>query len=281
MSPAHVSVVTRPLWRLRAGPVLTRALIRGAAVVGLLASARFALDPPRSVVRRSVATTPVDLPAQGYVTLFTRRYLPWDAAAPDAHQRGLAGFAGNGMDPDAGMRLPTAGRQSVRWAQVVQERPEAADEWVYTVAAETDAGELEYLSVPVRHPPQGAVSLAGYPALVGPPSAAAGGDVTASLPDVEDPSLAAVVRRALANYLSGSASELAADLGAGARVSLPTTPLTLDGVQSLKWSPGGSVIAVSDASDADGVQYTLAYEMDVVRAGARWEVTAIQMDPTA
>jgi hypothetical protein len=35
------------------------------------------------------------------------------------------------------------------------------------------------------------------------------------------------------------------------------------------------------AEDGRGVQYTLAYELDVTVAGGRWEVSAVQMDPDA
>jgi len=41
------------------------------------------------------------------------------------------------------------------------------------------------------------------------------------------------------------------------------------------------VLAVVQAEDARGVRYTLAYEVDVVRAQGRWEISAIEMDPDA
>jgi hypothetical protein len=281
-SSPHVTITARPLWRLRAGPALTRNLLRAAMAVGLLASARYAIDPPRPAVARPVAVVSADLSAQGYAALFARRYLTWDSAAPDAHRRGLAAFAGSEMDPDLGMRLPPTGHQSVDWVDVVQVRSEGPAERVYTVAAETDTGQVAYLSVPVVHPSGGAVSLAGYPALVGAPATAPATDTTAGLRDVDDSGLTAVVQRALSNYLAGYASELAADLSPGAHLSLPVPSLSLDSVQALKWSPDGtSVIAAVQASGADGAQYTLAYELDVARWGTRWEVSAIQMDPNA
>jgi hypothetical protein len=281
-STPQVTVTPRPLWMLRAGPALTRNLLRAAMAAGLLASARYAIDPPRPAPIRPVAVISADLPAQGYAALFTRRYLTWDSAAPDAHRRGLAAFAGINMDPDLGMRLPAAGRQTVDWVQVVQTRSAGPAERVYTLAAETDTGSVVYLSVPVLHPAGGVISLAGYPAVIGAPAAAPGTDATAALRDVDDPALAAVVQRALTNYLSDSASELAADLSPGARLSPPAAPLSLQGLEALKWSPDGkSVIAVVQASGSDGVQYTLAYELDVARWGARWEVSAVQMDPNA
>lgn len=275
---AHVTVSRRPLWRLRLGPALTRGLLRVAAVAGLLASARFAVDPPRAAGPRPAAPERADLAGEGYATLFTRRYLTWDAGDPEAHQRGLAPFVGT-LDADAGLRLPAGGRQSVAWAEVVQWRAESAAERVYTVAAQTDSGGLLYVSVPVWHR-SGGLALAGYPALVGAPAAAPASDAAAGLRDVSDTALAAVVGRALGNYLAGAASELDADLAPAARVSLPSTSLTLQGVQQLKWSTDGrSVFAVVAATGPSGVQYTLGYELDVARAAGRWEISAIQMDP--
>ena len=75
------------------------------------------------------------------------------------------------------------------------------------------------------------------------------------------------MERALRNYLADSPSELAADLATGARVSLPGIELALQSLQSLQWAPGaGAVIALVQAQDQRGAQYTLAYELDVLRA---------------
>ena len=53
-------------------------------------------------------------------------------------------------------------------------------------------------------------------------------------------------------------------------------------MQRLDWAPeGSSVLATVQAQDGRGVQYTLAYELDVVREQGRWEVSAVQMDPDA
>ena len=97
-----------------------------------------------------------------------------------------------------------------------------------------------------------------------------------------DTGLATVVERALRNYLSASAGELAADLTSDARVSLPGLALTLESVQRLDWSPGGgAVLALLQAQDGRGAQYTLEYELDVVREQGRWEISAVQTDPRA
>ncbi len=53
-------------------------------------------------------------------------------------------------------------------------------------------------------------------------------------------------------------------------------------MQRLDWAPRGSaVLATVQAQDARGVRYTLAYELDVLRAQGRWEISAVQMDPDA
>ena len=58
--------------------------------------------------------------------------------------------------------------------------------------------------------------------------------------------------------------------------------LALQSLQSLVWAPGaGAVLAVVQAQDQRGAQYTLAYELDVARLQGRWEISAIQMDPDA
>jgi hypothetical protein len=280
---AHVTVTTRPLWRIRLARELPRWLFYALAVAGLLASARFAIDPPRAALPAALLRRPApeDLAAEGFATLFARAYLTWEAQSPEAREHALAPFVGSGMDADAGLQPPASGEQRVQWTQVVQQREPLPGEHVYTVAAQTDTAGLVYLTVGVLHPPGGALALAGYPAFVGPPaSGPAQTDAGGRLREVSDPELSTVVERALRNYLAGSLSELAADLAAGARVSLPGMELALQSLQSLQWAPGGgAVLALVEAQDQRGAQYTLAYELDVVRAQGRWEISAIQMDP--
>jgi hypothetical protein len=280
----RVTIAARPLWRIRCERDLLRRLLQALALAGLVATARLALDPPRaapSVLPRPTAVQ--DVAAEGYATLFARAYLTWEARDPEARERALAPFLGSGFDAGAGLQPPATGEQRVLWTQVVQEREPRAGEHVYTVAAQTDAAGLLYLTVSVLHPSGGALALVAYPAFVGPPAAGPGRTGLGGHPrPVEDPELATVVERALRNYLAGSPSELAADLAPGAHVSVPALALALQSLQSLVWAPGaGSVVAVLAAQDQRGAQYTLAYELDVVRLQGRWEISAIQMDPNA
>jgi Conjugative transposon protein TcpC len=281
---ARVTIGTRPMWRIRLGRELPRALLLAASLAGLLASARFAIAPPRPVAPPAgePAAPPRDLAAEGFAQLFARRYLTWEAGDPEAHRRALAPFAGTGMEADAGLQLPPSGAERVQWTEVVQERIPSPGEHVYTVAAQTDANGLVYLTVSVRRAVDGALRLAGYPAFVGAP-AAEPGDVENGPREVTDPALRTVVARALRNYLAGAGAELAADLSSAARVSLPAQPLSLEAMARLDWSTegGNAVTATVQAQDTHGARYTLDYDLDLTEVAGRWEVAAIQMDPSA
>lgn len=277
---AGFETVSRPMWRVRLARELPRWLLMGAAAFGLLASGRMAIAPPRPVDRAAAAPAVApDRAAEAYAALFARRYLTWSAAEPQASARALEAFGGPGMEADAGLLLPDSGSQHVEWVEVVQSRVPLRGESVYTVAAQTDPGGLQYLTVAVRREADGALSLAGYPAFVGPPAtAAASPPARAAL--VGEPALEAVVRRALGNYLSGSAGELASDLAPGAQVSLPAAPLQALNVERPAWAPGGGAVQVIvQALDGQGVRCTLQYEIDVSREQGRWEVSAIQTEP--
>lgn len=276
-----MTIASRSLWRLRVARDLPRYLLYALCAAGLIASARFAIAPPRPAVRAALpsAPPPPDLAAEGYASLFARRYLTWNASRPQVSEQLLAPLSGPGIEPDAGLRLPATGEQSVAWAEVVQVRQVRAGEHVYTVAAQTDTAGLVYLTVGVVRKADGRLALAGYPAFVGAP-AAEPAQAPARLVEVTDAALAAVVERALRNYLAASPEELAADLASGARVAVPGVTLTLESLQRLGWLPDGrSVLALVEAQDARGAQYTLAYEVDVTDIDGRWEVSAVQMDP--
>jgi Conjugative transposon protein TcpC len=280
----RVAVAARPMWRLRLARELPRHLLHALATMGVLASARYAVDPPRPTLPLALLRRPVpaDPAAQGFATLFARRYLTWEARDPQGREDALAPYDGSGIEAGAGLQPPPGSEQSVQWAQVVQEREPRSGEHVYTVAAQTDAAGLLYLTVSVVRTPAGGLALGGYPAFVGAPATSAAAPESSGMPEVDEPALRAVVERALRNYLAGSASELAADLSRGARVSMPGIALALGALQSLRWAPGsGAVLAVLQARDGRGAQYTLAYELDVAREQGRWEVSAIQMDPDA
>lgn len=276
-----VTLSARPLWRLRLARELPRHLLYGVATMGLLASARMAVDPPRATLPAALLERPAppDLAAEGFATLFARRYLTWEASGQQARENTLAPYAGGGIEPGVGLQPPPDAEQRVQWAQVVQEREPAPGEHVYTVAAQTDTAGLLYLTVSVIRTPGGGLALADYPAFVGAP-AAGPAQPEEHLRQASEPALRAVAERALRNYLAGAGSELAADLSSAARISMPGLSLGLQSLQSLRWAPGGgAVLAVVQAEDGRGAQYTLAYELDVTHEQGRWEISAIQTDP--
>jgi len=277
-----VSITTRALWRIRLAHELPRYLLCTLSVVGLAASARFAIAPPTPKPAAAVRQpAPVDHAAEAYATLFARRYLTWNAAEPQANVHALEPFLGSSMEQDAGLQLPASGEQRVEWAEVVQSGEPATGEHLYTVSVQTDTSGLLYLTVAVTRTAAGSLALARYPAFVGAP-AAAPAQTRGHPREVEDPALTTVVRRVLRNYLAASSSELEADLAAGTRVSLPGVPLSLDSIERVDWaSEGSAVLALARAHDARGAQYTLAYELNVVRDQGRWEVSAVQVDPDA
>jgi hypothetical protein len=268
------------MWRVRLAREFPRYALSAAAVAGLLASARFAIAPPHAPGARSALSIALlsDRAAEGLAELFARRYLTWDARDPEAHQRALAPLLGSWMEAGAGFQAPPSGSQSVQWTQIVQSRVPRAGEHMFTVAAQTDVSGLLYLTVDVRRSADG-LGIGAYPAFVGAP-AYEPAPAPAGWREVEDRALAAVVTRALRNYLASAPSELEADLTADARVSLPGLGLSLLSVRSLELAPDGrSVRALVQAQDGRSAQYTLVYELDVVSVGGRWEVAAIQMDP--
>jgi hypothetical protein len=279
-----VTITTHPMWRLRLARELPRYLLCAASIAGLVASARFAIAPPsdRAAAAVTRAPAPSDQAAEAYAVLFARRYLTWNAGEPQASAQALEPFLGPALEPGSLVQLPASGQQRVEWAEVAQSREPAPAEHVYTVAAQTDAAGLVYVTVAVARAADGGLALAGYPAFVGPPDAAPAQPLAHGR-EVDDPELVTVVRRVLSNYLSASASELEADLAAGARVSLPVgLSLSLLSLQRLDWAlEGNAVLATVQARDARGVRYTLAYELNVVRQQGRWEVSAVQTDPDA
>ncbi|HEX5310095.1 MAG TPA: conjugal transfer protein [Solirubrobacteraceae bacterium] len=273
-----VTVTARTLWRLRLRQEAPRLLLQAAAVFGLLASARYAIDPPVPSVRvpqLGPATQP-DRGAEAFAALFARRYLSWDAEEPEMHRRELAPYVDQQMEAEAGFQPPQAGSQRVLWTQVVQASAGAAGER-YTVAVQTDASGLLYLGIGVRRLAGGALALSGYPAFVGPPPIAAAAPLPPSR-EVQDGALVTVATRALRNYLAGQASELAADLAPGVQVSPPSPSLTLESLYALEWlHAGSSLYALVHANDRAGGSYALAYRLGLADAAGRWEITAIEL----
>jgi len=282
VNPA-VTVTSHALWQIRVVRELPRYLLAAVAIAGLAASARFAIAPPRGpqVVAAQHEPPPRDPGAEGFATLFARRYLSWNASNPESSGGALEPFGGPGIEAGGGITPPAVGEEHVEWAEIVQERNEGGGQHVFTVAVQTDTAGLLYLTVNVARAASGELQLVSYPALVGAPSAGPARS-PARLVEVADKGLATVIERGLRNYLGDVPGDLAADLASGARVSPPTQALSLESIERLDWSSDrSSVLAVVRAQDRRGVRYTLAYELEVIRAQGRWEIAAVEMDPGA
>jgi hypothetical protein len=281
MASSAVTVTPTPLWRLRLRGQAPRYLLQALAAFGLLASARYAIDPPAPRIVRAVQadSASADRAAEGFAALFASRYLSFQAAEPEARRQTLAPYVGAEMEPEAGFQPPEGVSQRVLWTQVVAAETQPGGRRLYTVAVQTDSSGLLYLGVGVVRTAAGALALAGYPAIVGAPPVAPAPS-PAQLSEVPDGALMTVLDRALRNYLAGSGSELAADLSAGAKVAPPAAPLALEAIQSLDWEPDGrSVLALVRARDRAGGRYTLAYRVYVLAAAGRWEVSGIELAP--
>lgn len=277
---ARIRVETRPFWRVRLSASLTRWVLYATAAIGIVATARFAIAPPRPAVVRPPSVDAPDPGSEAFARLFARRYLTWSAASPAEHADGLAMFLDTATDPDLGLGQPARGSERVAWADVVQARRVGPGEHVYTVELDTGGPSLTYLSVDVLRTLGGALQLGRYPAFVGAPvvtrSAALDGR---SVGPVSDPSLTAVIGRGLRNYLAGSPTNLAADLAPATVISTPGEPLTVDQIGQLRVAGDGGVLATLVAHDSRGTSFTLSYEIDVVQTAGRWLIAAIQTDP--
>jgi hypothetical protein len=257
-------------------------VICAAATFGLVAAARFAIAPPAAVVHREAlrGAAPDDRAAESLAAMFVRRFLSWDASDPSSFDQAISGFTGSGMEPGVGLELPSSGEESVSWVEVVDTDESTPGVETYTVAAETDQRGLLYLDVPIVHAPQGGLALDGYPAIVGGPKIVPAVEPLTS-GEVEDEELNRVIERALRNYLALSPEELAADLANGVRITFPSLRLALVSMQRPYWVSRRAVLAVVQARDASGAQFTLAYRLGVVLQQGRWEVSALESGASA
>ena len=279
-SGARVRVETRPFWRVRVSASFSRWVLYAVATVGILATARFAISPPRPTVVHETASDARDVGSEAFATLFARRYMTWSAAAPAEHADGLAAFVNTTTDPDLGLGQPARGSQRVLWADIVGADRVGPGEHAYTVELDTGGPSLVYLSVDVVRSSAGVRRLGRYPAFVGPPLVTGAGALDGQrVGPVSDPSLTAVIGRGLRNYLAGSRANLAADLAPTTVVSPPADPLTVDQIGQPGVAPDGGVLTTIVAHDARDTSFTLTYEIDVVRTAGRWLIAAIQTDP--
>jgi hypothetical protein len=272
----------RSLRRLRFATAAARWSLLALAPVGIAANARLLVAPPRPIAH-PVRAPRDDHAVEAAAVALARAYLTLDGQRPDRARSAIATLTGAAAAAAIVPDTPPLVRQRVRWADVVSDRPLAAARHAVVVAADTDHSGLVHVLVTIERRAGGNLRIVGPPALVGGPILDdAAVDPDARRAEVTDPALTAVCRRALENYLAGNARNLAADLSAVARVSLPDIALRLDDVGDLRWTvPGRSVAAAVEARDRAGVTYRLRYEVDVVRVEDRWEIAALATDPGA
>lgn len=256
-------------------------------IVMCAAGMRSILIPAGQAAPAAPERAPLDYAEQSFALGFARAYLSYDNARPGRREAALATYASSGFDLEAGFTPPPSGSQRVRWVDVAQVQRPLAGGVAITVAAKLSTGpDPVYLSVPVDRKPSHAIYLAGYPSFVGPPLTSSRRPAEQGGESVDDEEVEGLIRRALANYLSGDAEDLSADLADAATVTLPTNALRLQSLQRLVWVKGrggGAVLATIDAGDGRGGSYALRYEVGVRRVtsadprlGPGWRVTYIQ-----
>jgi len=256
-------------------------------VVMCLAGIRSVVSPPSPSAGPPTSGPPLDYAEQSYALAFSRAYLAYDSARPEAREAALAPFAAAGFEIGAGFSPPQSGSQRVQWADIAQVQRPLIGGVIVTVAAKLSTGPRPvYLSVPVDRERGGAIYLSGYPSFVGPPLSTTGSSAEQGGEPVNDTEVSSLIKRALANYLAGDAENLSADLADAATVTLPTNPLRFAGVDQLDWvegADGGAVLATISAADARGGTYTLRYEVGVGRVSAAdprlgpgWRITYVQ-----
>jgi hypothetical protein len=270
-----IQLISRSLQRLRWARRLPRlaalALVAALSLAGLRVAIAGPAEPSR--VHQSVADQTIG--AESFAEAFVRAYLSWDSTDPERHERQVAAFISDALEPGAGLSVPAHGAQHVLWTAAIADEAISPTRRLVTVAAETTRLPY-YVSVSVQRDRRGFMAITGYPALVGAPpvnSKAALGDE----PEVEDAPLQAVVRRALANYLSREGDNLRADLDGRAVVALPTGSLKVRSIDALTWARPGCVAAEVRA-EGDGAGWTLRYELGVVKR-ERWYVRSIETNP--
>lgn len=167
------------------------------------AGVRASLDPRRTAVARQpvARTVQADLPAEAFAQAFARSYLTWSPNTSDRHEAAVARFAPNSLDAGAGLRPPSRGSQTVRWTVITGDSVRGSTRLI-TVLVGTSGGDLT-LAVPVQRDARGLLSVAAYPALVGPPPANPRAATSHEAP-VDDAQLVVAAKRAVTNYLPRS-----------------------------------------------------------------------------
>jgi len=271
----------------RARARIPRVLFVAFVVVMSLAGIRSIVAPTHPTAGDGTKAEQADYAAQNFAAEFARAYLTFDGARPERRESRLSRFLPSTLNADAGLSPAVSEAQRVTWTGIAQvQRPTTKGAIITVAVGTTTRSEPIYLSVPVERGKGGAISLGGYPALVGAPLTATPVIEETETTEVDDPEIERLVSRALTNYLAGDAENLAADLAEAATVTLPPVALRLSGVQRLEWvgvAESGAALATVDAVDEHGGTYTLRYEVGLRRVEGTdpriapgWRVTYVQ-----
>lgn len=272
---AHVPVSQpMPLAWIRARARAPRALAVATLLVLCLAGLRsLAEDPAPRAVRPAGRSCLPDVRAEGVAQTFVRSWLSWRAGEPDPVAQRMVP-----RDVEVSAAPPAGVGQRVDWTAPVADECLRASVRRVTVAAAAGSLPTWHVAVPVSTT-RGGAYISGAPAIVGPPTASRPG---LSRPEIEidDPALEAIVARVVRHYLRRDASDLAADLSPGTRVSLPDGRLALAGIDAVTWADPGRVAAAAvTARTAGGTRLPLRYELALIRRGGRWLVSGIDTTP--
>lgn len=279
--------VSEPLQLVRRSARWERVRSRGPRYVFVATTVVLSLVGARELISPGGSASPpsravgVDHASEEFAQRFARTYLSYDAARPAARERALRGLVPDDLALDGG--LIARGTQRVLWTEVAQNQEAIAGGRVIVIAARVSTQtEPLYLAVPVYRSAAGAVGLADYPSLVGPPATSR--TAFADRDEVEEAEIVAVARRVVTNYLAREAQNLAADLLPEADVSLPTRELDVRSVEDVTWAAGvgsSAVLATVVARDAQRLSWTLTYELGMTARAGRPYVTFVETVPTA
>ncbi len=212
-----------------------------------------------------IGSASVDRAAEGFASLFARRYLTWDSRDPEAHRLALAPFVGSWMEPEAGLRPPESGEQQVQWTQVVQAaRSRIKRAAVHRRRANRHGGSA-VSDRRRRLRGRRRAGAGGLSGLVGAPAS-----TPARSPGA--PARKSKIRRCETSWFARSA-QLPGARRIGARrrsgrgrsrvAARADARASVARRASIGPSSGRAVLAVVRARDERGTQYTLAYELDV------------------
>lgn len=266
---------------LRDRTVVRRAIVAGSVGVVALCVAFNTVWRPTNVVVERAPDARVNAPADAVAQSFVAAYLMVDPDHPEAREQALEAFGDVSAWDVSSQRLKLSRRVLATQVSGVQVRGDNGDR-IVTVQAQLSTGRDAFVAVRTRTR-GGSVAVVGAPAIVGAPALSRAVEIRETEGDEAPEEVTAVITRAMRHLLAGRAEDLEPDLAPGASVALPASELELVDVQSATWvqapaTDAGTVQTRLTARDADGVELTLDYELDLVKTGqGRWQLSAVHL----